>query len=230
MSQIANNWNRVKERVAEASLRSGRNPEVVKIIAVSKTFPGEYIKEAVEAGVTIIGENRIQEAWQKYQQVGRIASWHLIGHLQTNKVKRALQIFDFIHSVDSLHLAEEISRRCVQMNKDVEILLEVKTTDEPTKFGINPENTIELAQKISSLPHLMLTGLMTISKFTAIEKEVRECFQLLRQTKDLLNDCDDFHSKIHHLSMGMSNDFEWAIEEGSTMVRIGTLIFGQRTS
>lgn len=229
MSEIAKNWRRTKERVAEAALRSDRNPGDIEIIAVSKTFPGEIIKEAVDAGVPIIGENRIQEAWQKYQQVGKIVSWHLVGHLQTNKVKRALQIFDVIHSVDSLHLAEEINRRCEQMNRDVEVLLEVKTTDEPTKFGVNPDNAQELALKVASLPHLTLTGLMTIGKFTTNEKEVRECFQLLRKTKEHINASNEMSVKLRHLSMGMSNDFEWAIAEGATMVRIGTAIFGKRT-
>jgi len=228
MSEIAKNWKRIQERIAEAAINSGRNFNEIKIVAVSKTFPAEIIEEAVEAGVTIIGENRIQEAWQKYQRLGNIASWHLIGHLQTNKVKRAIQIFDVIHSVDSLHLAEEISRRCEQRNKDVEILLEVKTSDESTKFGISSNQALELARKVVTLPHLRLTGLMTIGKFTSNEKEVRECFQMLRQVKDQINSNINSHKPIHHLSMGMSHDFEWAIEEGATMVRIGTAIFGQR--
>ncbi len=228
MSEIAENWKRIQERIAEAAINSSRNLNEIKIVAVSKTFPAETIEEAVEAGIAILGENRIQEAWQKYQRLGNIASWHLIGHLQTNKVKRAIQIFDVIHSVDSLHLAEEINRRCEQRNRDMEILLEVKTSDEPTKFGINPSQALELVQKVIALQHLRLTGLMTIGKFTSNEKEGRECFKMLRQVKDQINSNINLPKPIHHLSMGMSHDFEWAIDEGATMVRIGTAIFGQR--
>jgi pyridoxal phosphate enzyme (YggS family) len=230
MTDIQHNWEKVQERAVRAAQRSSRNPDEINIVAVSKTFPGECIRSAVEAGVTTIGENRVQEAWQKYQKLGKIASWHLVGHLQTNKVKRALQIFDVIQSVDSLHLAEEISRRCEQMGRDVEILLEVKTSDEPTKFGIAQDEAVEVAGRIAKLPHLKISGLMTMGKWTSNEREVRNCFQTLARLRDQINASGSLAVSLPHLSMGMSGDFEWAIEEGATIVRIGTAIFGPRST
>lgn len=230
MMTIYENWKIVKDRVAEAAVRVGREPEQIKIVAVSKTMPVEKLREAVAAGVTILGENRVQEAWSKYQQLGKIASWHLVGHLQTNKVKRALQIFDVIHSVDSFHLAEEIDRRCGQMGRKVEIFVEVKTSDEPTKYGVAPEAAPELVEKISGLPNLQLTGLMTLGKWTTNEREVRSCFKRLVEVKETVEKQKLPDVSLSHLSMGMSGDFEWAIEEGATIVRIGTAIFGPRDS
>ncbi len=230
MTNIQHNWEDVQEKVALAAQRSGRNSDEINIVAVSKTFPGECIRSAVEAGVTSIGENRVQEAWPKYQELGKIASWHLVGHLQTNKVKRALQIFDVIQSVDSLHLAEEISRRCTQMDRDVEILLEVKTSDEPTKFGIAQDEAAEVAGRIAELPRLKISGLMTMGKWTSNEHEVRNCFQTLARLRDQINASGSPAVALTHLSMGMSGDFEWAIEEGATIIRIGTAIFGPRST
>ena len=228
MSDIVENWKRVQGRVAETAIRAGRNPSEIQIIAISKTKPAAILQEAVHAGVTLLGENRVQEAWQKYNELGNIASWHLVGHLQTNKVKRALQVFDVIHSVDSFHLAEEIDRRCEQLNRNVEILVEVKTSDEDTKFGITPEDSIEIVEKISTLPNLKLTGLMTLGKWTTNETEVRNCFKLLMKVKEKIESSNISNVDLKHLSMGMSGDFELAIEEGATMVRIGTAIFGAR--
>jgi len=228
MSSITENWKKVKDQVAGAAVRVGREPSEIQIVAVSKTMPPERLKEAVEAGVPILGENRIQEAWQKYQELGKIASWHLVGHLQTNKVKRALQIFDVIHSVDSFHLAEEINRRCQQLERTVDVLIEVKTSDEQTKYGINPENAVELVEKVVELPNLKINGLMTLGKWTTNETEVRNCFRLLKKTRDDIDQQKISGVFLNHLSMGMSGDFEWAIEEGATMVRIGTAIFGPR--
>ena len=225
---ICENWERVKERVAEAAIRCGRAPEDILTVAVTKTVPVSRIRAAVGAGVTDIGENRVQEAWQKFQELGRIATWHLVGHLQTNKVKRALQIFDVIQSVDSLHLARELNRRCEQMGRDVEVLVEVKTSDEPTKYGIAPEMTADLVRAIAEMPRLRLTGLMTVGKFTPVEEEVRRCFRLLARLRKEINSMGISGVALRHLSMGMSGDFEWAIEEGATIVRIGTAIFGPR--
>jgi len=228
MDFIRTNWEKVRERVARAAQRAGRNPEEIQIVAVSKTVPPERIRAAVEAGVEHIGENRVQEAWQKYQELGDLATWHMVGHLQTNKVKRALQIFQVIHSVDSLHLAQEIEKRCTQMGREVEVLVEVKTSDEPTKFGVAPEDTPGLVAAIADMPHLRLTGLMTIGKFTDDEQEVRACFRTLAALLERINREKIYPEPLRHLSMGMSSDFEWAIEEGATIVRIGTAIFGPR--
>lgn len=228
MVDIQENWKRVQERVATAAERAGRRPAEVQIVAVSKTVSVNRIREAVRAGVKILGENRVQEAWQKYQHLGNLATWHLVGHLQTNKVKRALQIFQMIHSVDSVHLAEELNRRCEQLQRTVEVLVEVKTSDEVTKFGIAPEKAAELVSRISELSNLQLKGLMTLGKWTSDEIEVRKCFQLLVRVRDQLKGMHIPGVSLHHLSMGMSADFEWAIEEGATIVRIGTAIFGPR--
>ncbi len=230
MMTISDNWKRVKGRVAEAAIRAGRDPEQIKIVAVGKTMPVEKLREAVAAGMPILGENRVQEAWGKYRQLGKIAAWHLVGHLQTNKVKRALQIFDVIHSVDSFHLAEEIDRRCGQMGRKVEIFVEIKTSDEPTKYGVAPEEAPELVEKISRLPNLQLSGLMTLGKWTTNETEVRNCFKRLVKVKETIEEQKLPGVSLSHLSMGMSGDFEWAIEEGATIVRIGTAIFGPRDS
>lgn len=229
MLSISDNWKNVKQRVAQAAMRVGRDPSEVQIVAVSKTRPAEQIQEAVEAGIFIVGENRIQEAWRKFQQLGKIVSWHLIGHLQTNKVKRALQIFDVIHSVDSLHLAEEIDSRCEQLNRTVEVFVEVKTSDEPTKLGVAPEDCFELVNKIADLPNIKLSGLMTLGTWTSDEQEVRRCFKLLVQVREKIETKKIPGVNLRHLSMGMSGDFELAVEEGATIVRIGTAIFGRRT-
>ena len=229
LENIRRNWEKVKQRVAAAAHRAGRNPEDITIVAVSKTVPVARIRAAVEAGVRHIGENRVQEAWGKFQELGRLATWHLVGHLQTNKAKRALQFFDVIQSVDSLHLAQELERRCEQLERDVEVLIEVKTSDEPTKFGVAPEETEHLVAAIAGMPHLHLTGLMTVGKFTPVETEVRRCFRILSELRDELNRRAVYPQPLHHLSMGMSGDFEWAIEEGATIVRIGTAIFGPRS-
>ena len=228
MRTIYENWEHVKERVAEAAIRVGREPSQIQIVAISKTMPFERIQEAVQAGINTLGENRVQEAWQKYQQLGKIASWHLVGHLQTNKAKRALQIFDVIHSVDSLHLAEKINSHCEQLNRTVDVFVEVKTSDEPTKFGVAPEESAELVEKIANLPNIKLSGLMTLGKWTSNEREVRQCFKLLRKVKEKIESEKITSVFLPHLSMGMSGDFEWAIEEGATIVRIGTAIFGRR--
>lgn len=228
MTSIRDNWDRVQVKVAAAAKKSGRDPDEISIVAVSKTFPVEAIQQAVGAGVNDIGENRVQEAWQKYQVLGKVATWHLVGHLQTNKVKRALEIFDVVHSVDSFHLAEEIDHRSQRLNRKTEVFLEVKTSDEPTKLGVEPGEAGELAVKISGLKNIHLNGLMTIGEWSTDEQRVRRCFKTLASLKEEINRDLPDPVKLRHLSMGMSGDFEWAIEEGATVVRIGTAIFGNR--
>ena len=177
---VESNIINIKNRVKKACERSNRSFNEIKIIAVSKTVEAEKIKIAVANGIRHIGENRIQEAWSKFQQVGKIAKWHLVGHLQTNKVKRALDIFDVIHSVDSIHLAEEINKRALTLNKKIDVLVEVNTSGEDTKFGIDPEDVIPFVQKIAQLPSLNICGLMTIGAFLPNPEDVRPCFRLLR--------------------------------------------------
>ncbi|TET43988.1 YggS family pyridoxal phosphate-dependent enzyme [candidate division TA06 bacterium] len=229
MSTVTDNVRLVKERIAEAAIRSGRKPESVVLVAAAKGIEAERVEEAIACGVSIVGENRVQEALTKFSKVSLKADWHMIGHLQTNKVKKALDIFSTIQSVDSLRLAREISRRAEQLGKETEVLIEVNTSGEPTKFGVEPENLIEVLGEAMSIPYLKIVGLMTIGVFSNDPERVQPCFRVLRELK--MRCIDQFRetARMKLLSMGMSNDFETAIEEGSNMVRIGTAIFGPRT-
>jgi len=225
---IARNVEQVRERIELACARAGRDPGEVTVVAVSKTFPAEVIREAVEAGIRDIGENRVQEAYQKFQELGRIATWHMVGHLQTNKVKRALEFFDWIHSVDSLHLAREISKRAERLGREVDVLLEVNTSGEASKYGVTPEELPALAEAVSQLPRIRVRGLMTIAPIVERPEEARPYFVMLRELRDRLVE-EGVVAELPHLSMGMTDDFEVAVEEGATMVRIGRAIFGERT-
>jgi pyridoxal phosphate enzyme (YggS family) len=219
---IAENLSRIRERVADACRRAGRSPDEITIVAVTKTFPPEAVAEAYRAGLTDIGENRVQEAASKIplvEAMGVRPRWHLVGHLQTNKAKTALGLFAIIHSVDSLRLAEAISRRAVAT---VPVLLEVNVAGESTKFGFAPQEVAEAAASIAALPNLDVRGLMTVAPFTADPEEVRPVFRRLRELRDEIG--------LPELSMGMTDDFEVAIEEGATILRIGRAIFGARPS
>jgi len=229
LSTVTDNVRLVKERIAEAAIRSGRKPESVVLVAAAKGIEAERVEEAIACGVSIVGENRVQEALTKFSKVSLKADWHMIGHLQTNKVKKALDIFSTIQSVDSLRLAREISRRAEQLGKETEVLIEVNTSGEPTKFGVEPENLIEVLGEAMSIPHLKIVGLMTIGVFSSDPERVQPCFRVLRELKMRCIDQFKETARMKLLSMGMSNDFETAIEEGSNMVRIGTAIFGPRT-
>ncbi|NOY78609.1 MAG: YggS family pyridoxal phosphate-dependent enzyme [Calditrichaeota bacterium] len=227
MGRIAENLKIVRGRIEAACARSGRNPEELTLVAVTKTVSPVHMNEAIEAGVTHIGENRVQEAREKFPNV-RPVTWHLIGHLQTNKVKHALRIFQWIQSVDSFRLAEKIEQEASRLGKTIPVLLEVKTSPEETKYGVPVPETLELVQKIAVFTHLRIRGLMTIAPFTDEEKLIRESFQTLRRLREEINRAKIAGVEMEHLSMGMSHDFEMAIEEGATMVRIGTAIFGPR--
>ena len=230
---VAANLARVRERIAEAALRSGRRPEDVILVAVTKTVEPERILEAVRLGVKHFGENRVQEALAKIPQVnetldeGSRPTWHMIGHLQTNKVRKALGIFDIIHSVDSVKLAREISKRATREGKVVPILLEVNVSGEATKFGFAPEEVESAVGEIVTLPGLSIRGLMTIAPIVEEPEEARPFFRRLRELRDRL--AEKFPQvNWEHLSMGMTDDFEVAVEEGATMVRLGRAIFGER--
>jgi pyridoxal phosphate enzyme (YggS family) len=226
---IAENLKLINERIQAAGERSGRNPAEVKLVAVSKNKPVEMINEAIEAGITRFGENRVQEAMVKIPQIKATVEWHLVGTLQTNKVKKAIELFSIIQSVGSLHLAEEIERRCAQKNIIMPVLIEVNTSGEPTKHGVQPEQLAELLKQVLLLPHLKVQGLMTIGPGLAIEnpEASRTCFRLLSRLRAELQDQLEIH--LPELSMGMSSDFEIGIEEGATIIRIGTALFGPRT-
>jgi PLP dependent protein len=223
---IKDNLEYVTERLHAACARSGRRAAEVTLLAVTKNVEAARIREAAALGLTLLGENRVQEAWGKYQQLsGLPLTWHLIGHLQSNKVKRTLQFVDLIESVDSFHLADEIERSAAAAERLVELFMEVNTSGEPQKFGIAPEGAEKLAAHISGLPHLRLRGLMTIGALSANSGHIRSCFAQLCRLREHLNSSG---LSIEHLSMGMSDDFEIAIEEGATIIRLGRALFGER--
>ncbi len=227
MNSISDNIQRCREKMAVSAEKTGRRLEDITLVAVSKTVPPARINEAIGAGIRIIGENKVQEAQQKFDEVDEV-NWHMVGHLQTNKVKYALKIFDLIQSVDTYHLAEEINKRAEKDGKKVPVLIEVNTSGEESKYGCNPEEAEDLVFRVSQLPSVEVKGLMTIGLFSEDPALVRPCFIKLREIFENLKTQNIPNAKIDTISMGMSADFDLAIEEGSNMVRIGTAIFGPR--
>jgi hypothetical protein len=236
MSSVKENFLKVMERIEKAARRAGRNPKEIKLIAVSKTVEATRIKEAIEAGVSIFGENYVQEAQKKIEEIGRPActerfgegkpvSWHFIGHLQSNKAKYAVRLFDMIHSLDSIALAEELNRRAEQAERVVQVMIEVNLSKETTKFGTDEEMVMNLAMRIQNLKYLILQGLMTMPPYFDSPEMGRPYYIALRELKERMV---QEGIPMKELSMGMSNDFEIAIEEGATYVRVGTAIFGPR--
>ena len=225
---VAENYRHVLKKVEEACARSGRDPKDVTLIAVSKTKPIEMIEEAMEAGARVFGENKVQELCDKYEQLPKDLHWHLIGHLQRNKVKYIVDKAELIHSVDSLKLAEEISKEALKKNVEVNILIEVNVAEEESKFGVSVEETLALVEEIAKLPGIHIQGLMTIAPYTTDPEENRPVFRTLKKLavdikkKNIDNVCMDV------LSMGMTGDYQVAVEEGATLVRVGTGIFGER--
>ena len=218
LDTIAERVAHVRQRVERAAERAGRSPADVTIVAVSKSFPSQAIEEAVAAGIAHVGESRVQEAAAKIPGLRRLpVTWHLVGHLQANKAKTAVELFDIIHSVDSLHLAEVLSHRA---QRPLPVLLEVNAAGETSKFGFPPSEVAAAAQAVARLPHLDLRGLMTVAPWASDPEAVRPIFRHLRRLRDALG--------LPELSMGMTDDFEVAIEEGATLVRIGRAIFGER--
>lgn len=236
MMDLKTNIARVRERIARAAWRADRNPNEITLVAVTKMVPAHRIREAWQLGVTDFGENRVQEARGKIPTVipeGDVTldrpapRWHMIGHLQRNKVKYVIPLFDIIHSVDSVRLAREIDRRAGRAEKVVPVLLEVNVAGEATKYGFAPEEMAAAVEEIRALPHVEIRGLMTVAPIAEDPEEVRPHFHRLRKLREELS--VRFPGiDWHHLSMGMTDDFEVAIEEGATMVRIGRAIFGER--
>lgn len=229
MSQIEENLSRLRAKIFKACEKVKRNPQEIKIVAVTKNVSVEKIKQAIDCGIEIIGENKVQEAQAKYGQIDKKVLWHLVGHLQTNKVKKALEIFELIQSVDSLKLALEINRLAKEKNKIFPILIEVNTSGEPTKYGVKPEQTENLIKEMQGLENLNIKGLMTVGPLSDDKEKVRQAFRQLREIYEKLERVKMSNLKLEHLSMGMSSDFEEALEEGSNMLRIGTAIFGPRS-
>jgi pyridoxal phosphate enzyme (YggS family) len=211
---------RVRERIAAAAERAGRRADDVLLVAVSKTVPIERIKLALEAGVSALGENRVQEAKAKVAALGHPVPWHLIGHLQTNKVKDALAIFDVIQSIDRLEVARECERRAAGAGRSIDVFLEVNVASEPTKSGFAPDAVGAALDAMSGLAHLKVRGLMAIPPVVERPEDSRPAFRALRALAE--------RHGLGETSMGMSGDFEVAVEEGATVVRVGTAIFGPR--
>lgn len=225
MPTIRENLLRVRERIERAAQRAGRETKEIKLVAVSKTVEVGRIQEAIEAGASILGENYVQEAQKKIEALGKSVSWHFIGHLQSNKAKYAVRLFDVIHSIDSIPLAEELDRRAAQADRVIKVMIEVNLSKEATKFGADEERVLNLARRIQDLGHLSLEGLMTMPPYFDSPEMSRPYYVALRELKEkMINE----GISLKELSMGMSHDFEIAIEEGATYVRVGTAIFGPR--
>jgi pyridoxal phosphate enzyme (YggS family) len=223
---LAANIKNVQERIAAACARAGRDPSSVTLLAVTKTQPPGVVNEATRLGLALFGENKVQEAKGKIPLCSGRLVWHMIGHLQTNKVREAVTLFSMIQSVDSLNLAEEINKRAEQASKTMPILLEVNIVGEASKFGYKPEQLLIDFEKLNSLKRVEIHGLMTVPPWTPLPERVRPVFRRLRELK---GDCEKLvGAPLNHLSMGMTGDFEVAIEEGATLVRIGTALFGER--
>ncbi len=218
----------VRSRIAEAAARAGRDPQDVELVAVTKTVTVPRIREAIESGITLLGENRVQEAADKIPLLSSApVKWHLIGHLQTNKSKLATELFDLIHSLDSLKLAASLERHGASLGRQVRVLVEVNVGGEPGKSGIRDAQLPSLLQSCRAYTHLTIEGLMAMPPFREDPEEIRPFFQRLRALRDQTS-AIHHDSHFRHLSMGMSHDFEVAIEEGATLIRIGTAIFGAR--
>jgi pyridoxal phosphate enzyme (YggS family) len=228
-SQLRERLVRVREQIARAAERSGRNAEDITLVAVSKTFDPATVQEAVEAGARDLGENRVQEAIAKAGTVKGNVRWHLIGHLQSNKARQALEIFDVIHTIDSSQLAERLDRIAGELKVRRGVLVQVDLAHEPTKSGADESELPAIVEALNSARHLEFCGLMTLPPFFDSPERTRPYFRRLREILEGLNRERLPERKLIELSMGMTNDFEVAIEEGATMVRVGTAIFGERT-
>ena len=231
VSDIAANLNEVRERIASAAMRAGRDPNEIKLVAVSKTHPGSVIQDAIGAGLAVFGENKVQEAELKIGDVGREGTeWHLVGHLQSNKARKAVQLFDVVQSVDSLELAQRLERICEEDNRAVlSVLVQVDLAGEATKSGIPEFELGELVEFLRGCKHLRFEGLMALPPFFDDPEATRPYFRRLRKIRDRLLSIGAFANGRGELSMGMSHDLEVAIEEGATIVRVGTAIFGERS-
>jgi len=227
-SEIEKNLEHIRERMERAAARAGRSPSDIKLVAVSKMVGVDAIHEAIASGVTIFGESYIQEARAKIPEITGPVRWDFIGHLQRNKVRHAVGLFEMIHSVDSLPLAQEINLAAGKQGKKARILVEINVSGETTKSGIDPEGAGSLIQELILLPHLSVEGLMTMAPYSDDPEDARPCFRALKQLQDALHERHGPALNLKELSMGMSSDFEVAIEEGATLVRIGTAIFGER--
>lgn len=224
------NLNQITQRIENACVASNRDPNEVTLLLATKTVPAERIKIALAAGHTLIAENKVQELKEKYEALKDVPHTnHFIGHLQTNKIKDILKYeVSCIQSVDRLDLAEKLHQRLQLENKRIEVLIQVNTSNEASKFGVHPDKTLELVKQVAQFNTIQIKGLMTIGLFSAETEKVRQCFRLLKRLQQQISDLHLPNVEMKELSMGMSGDLEVAIEEGATIVRVGTAIFGQR--
>src|SRR5438309_252423 len=227
MADIAENLERVREQIAQAAAKAGRNADDVELIAISKTHDAVKVREAIEAEQSLFGESRVQEARVKIPELPSNLRWHFVGHLQKNKIRHALPLFELIHSVDSLALAQDINRIAEEDGLHPRVLLEVNVAGEASKFGFTPEKLREDLENLLALPRLSILGLMTIPPIADAAEASRKYFVELRELRDRLQ--TEFHVDLAQLSMGMTQDFAIAVEEGATLVRVGTAIFGERS-
>jgi PLP dependent protein len=223
---IAQNLMRVREQIAQAAAKAGSVADEVALVAITKTHPADKVREAIEAGYTLFGESRVQEARAKIPELPSNLRWHFVGHLQKNKIRHALPLFEMIHSVDSLGLAQEINRIAEEEGMHPRVLLEVNVAGEGSKFGFSPEKLRDQMEALLALPRLSILGLMTIPPLAEEAEASRKYFVRLRELRDRLQ--TDFRVDLAQLSMGMTQDFSVAVEEGATLVRVGTAIFGER--
>lgn len=227
---IIHNLNVILKRIENACINAGRNPKEVKLLMATKTVSTNKIKIALQTGQTLIAENKVQEVKEKYEDLKNIPhTSHFIGHLQTNKIKDILKYgVQCVQSVDRLDLAEKLHQKLLAEEREMDILIQVNTSNEESKFGVSPENTLDLVKEISTLSTLKIKGLMTIGLFSSDEERVRTCFQLLKSLQQKITNLNLPNVEMKELSMGMSGDLEIAIQEGATIVRVGTAIFGER--
>jgi pyridoxal phosphate enzyme (YggS family) len=227
MSSIAENLARVRAQIAQAAAKANRNADDVELVAISKTHDATKVREAIEAEQSLFGESRVQEARVKIPELPSNLRWHFVGHLQKNKIRHALPLFELIHSVDSLALAQDINRIAEEDGLHTRVLLEVNVAGEGSKFGFTPEKLREDLENLLALPRLSILGLMTIPPIAEEAEASRKYFVELRELRDRLQ--TEFHVDLAQLSMGMTQDFAIAVEEGATLVRVGTAIFGERS-
>jgi PLP dependent protein len=227
-STVKANIERIKSAIDGAASRAGRKNSDVRLMAVTKTVDDDRIMQAIEAGVDIIGESYVQEAKRKIEKMGRKIEWHMIGYLQSNKAKYAVKLFDMIHSVDRMDLAIELDRKSRAQDVTMKVLIEINTSGEKTKSGAPYEEAMRLVKDISSLDNLSIHGLMTMAPWFDDPEDTRPYFKLLRELRDRIIDANIAHAEMRELSMGMSGDYEVAVEEGATIVRVGRSIFGER--
>lgn len=228
MDYLKENFEIIENKIKTACIKSNRKREEVQLISVSKTVEANVINASIDIGVTVIGENKVQEIRRKFDDVKNV-KWHLIGHLQTNKVKYIIDKVDMIHSVDSFKLAQEISKRASAIDVEMKILIQVDAANEESKFGVDKSELKELVNEISKLPNILINGLMFIAPFVSNSEDVRKYFSDMKDIFDEIKYNSSIDNiRMEHLSMGMTNDFEIAIEEGATLLRIGTGIYGRR--